>query len=207
MSLITASNTIQTNKFLLSSSYGTAGQVLVSGGSGGNANWTTLINTSSIQTGSISAPTFSATPTFYTFPIAFSSIPNVVLTVDNNNSSSAIITLCGLASVTTTGFYYLISSSTTGKLNWNASIILSPITTQSGKIPNPVYNLTTPQLYSFPVPFIGTIPNVILTVDNGSSVSPNIIVAGLASVTLTGFYYVISDTAPPGSNLNWSATQ
>jgi len=206
MSLITASNTIQTDKFLLTGSYGTAGQVLVSGGSGGTATWSTATFGPSIQSGSISSPTFSATPTFYTFPLSFSTIPTVVLTVDNNNSSSAIITLCGLASVTTTGFYYLISSTTTGKLNWNASIASSP-TIASGKIPNPVYNLTTPQLYTFPTAFTGTIPNVILTVDNGSSVSPNIIVAGLASVTLTGFYYVISNTAPAGSNLNWSATQ
>ena len=203
MSIITASNTIQVEKVILGSSYGTAGQVIISGGSGASATWGEAVPT--VQSGSISSPTFSATPTFYTFPTAFSSIPTVVLTVDNNSSSSAIIILAGLASVTTTGFYYLISSSTTGKLNWNASVISSTI--KSGNIPNPVYNLTTPQLYTFPVAFTGTIPNVILTVDNGSSVSSNIIVAGLASVSLTGFYYVISNTAPAGSKLNWCATQ
>lgn len=206
MSLITASNTFKTEKIILGSSYGTAGQVLVSGGSAGSAGWSTINLVNLMISGSISSPTFSATPTFYTFPTAFSSIPNVVLTVDNNNSASAVIFLCGLASVTTTGFYYLISSSTTGKLNWNASVISIP-TIQSGKIPNPVYSASTPQLYTFPSAFIGTIPTVIVTVDNGSSVSPTIIVAGLASVTLTGFYYVISDTAPAGSNLNWCATQ
>lgn len=183
--------------------YGTAGQVLASGGSAGTASWTTITINSLIQSGSISSPTFSATPTFYTFPTAFPSAPTVILTVDNNNSSSAIIFLCGLASVTTTGFYYLISSTTTGKLNWNASIVSLP-TTKSGIIPNPVYNATTPQLYTFPTAFT-TIPIVTLTVDNGSSILPDIIVAGLASVTLTGFYYVISDTAPAGSFLNWSA--
>lgn len=204
MSLITASNTIQTDKFLLSSSYGTAGQLLASGGSAGTASWVTTTFGPTIQSGSISSPTFSGTPTFYPFPSSFSSIPIVTLTVDNNNSSSAIIILCGLASVSVSGFYYLISSSTTGKLNWTAT---STNTTTVGKIPNPVYNLTTPQLYTFPTAFTGAIPTVILTVDNGSSISPNIIVAGLASVSLTGFYYVISNTSPAGSNLNWTATQ
>jgi len=76
-----------------------------------------------------------------------------------------------------------------------------------GKISPPTYSATTPTLYSFPTAFTGTVPNVVLTFDNGSSLSPTIIIVGLASVTLSGFYYLLSAPPPVGSSLNWFATQ
>jgi hypothetical protein len=77
----------------------------------------------------------------------------------------------------------------------------------NGKIVNPIYSATTPTLYTFPSAFTGTIPTVVLTVDNNSSSSATIFVAGLASVSLTGFYYVLSSEVPTGATLNWLATQ
>jgi hypothetical protein len=82
-----------------------------------------------------------------------------------------------------------------------------PPTIVNGRILNPTYNATTPTFYSFPTAFTGAIPNVVLTFDNGSATSPTIIIVGLATVTLSGFYYLLSATAPVGSNLNWFATQ
>ena len=99
----------------------------------------------------------------------------------------------------------LTSGGSVGSVTWSPAGGSSTII--NGKILNPVYSATTPQLYTFSSPFTGTIPNVVLTVNNGSSSSATIILAGLASVSLTGFYYVISATPPAGSTLNWFATQ
>jgi hypothetical protein len=100
----------------------------------------------------------------------------------------------------------LTSGGSTGSLTWT-TVSGGGSTIVNGKIASPTYSATTPTLYSFPTPFTGAIPNVVLTVDNGSSTSPTIIIAGLASISLSGFYYLLSGTPPAGATLNWFATQ
>jgi len=133
-------------------------------------------------------------------------IEGTTINIGNGGATPSTTILKGLLSVsssTGTAGQVLTSGGSTGSLAWATP---SP-SVRSGKISTPTYSATTPTLYSFSPAFTGTIPTVVLTVDNGSSASATIIIAGLASVTLGGFYYVLSSAVPAGGTLNWYATQ
>jgi hypothetical protein len=114
-------------KLAIGGSYGTGGQMLVSGGSS-SATWTTTT-----QSGKVPNPTYSAsTPGTVTFgtPYIGATSPSVILTVDTALGSTAIV-LAGVAGFTFTGsgastnwtgFNWFISTDVPGGyLNWIAS--------------------------------------------------------------------------------------
>lgn len=111
-------------KLAIAGSYGTAGQVLTSGGSGASMTWGA---SSPFSKGAITSITSGAL-TSYTFPTAIPktvsvSAPDIILTGANNGTSVIVpITVGAVAGDTTnwTGFSYVTSGSGLTRISWIA---------------------------------------------------------------------------------------
>lgn len=113
----------QSIKLGINGSYGTAGQVLTSGGSG-SMTWTTGGGGSSVQSGE--TPAITATSGTVSYTTSFATKPNVVLSYNTNGTT--IFIPIGLSSHTIVGGLYTgftwasASTSATGTITWFSTL-------------------------------------------------------------------------------------